>query len=276
MTPEKSVFSNSRLELPVGCVHVWQLELKELTETIPGTQILSPDELARANRFRFEKDRSRFVRCRSVLRILLGRYLQTPPNEISFAYHCNGKPDLAVEHNQVCLRFNVSHSASVALLAFAVGHAVGVDIEQVRGDLEVSTLIQRFFSAREREELLALPDELQILAFFACWTRKEAVIKATGHGLALPLTAFSVTTHPDVDPQLEEFGGDVNPTKHWFLTDLSAPTGYRAALAVQGTTSAVHHRSGGCHQLDAESLCQLQELITEEYSVASMPQPILA
>jgi len=243
--PEKSSFSNSwqraplELALPVDRVDVWRVQLDEPTDVIPEAQILSLDELVRANRFRFERDRLRFVRCRSVLRVLLGRYLQTPANEIRFAYQRSGKPELATEQNHFCLRFNVSHSAEMAFLAFVVDHRLGVDVEKIRADVDIAALAEQFFSSHERAELGALPEDLRLPAFFACWTRKESFIKATGDGLSLPLSEFSVTTHPDLEPHLEDVRGDAEARKRWSLADLSDHEGYRAALTVESTTFVV-------------------------------------
>jgi 4'-phosphopantetheinyl transferase len=243
--PEKSAFSNSwqqaplKLALPVDRVDVWRVQLDESADVIPEARILSLNELVRASRFRFKRDRLRFVRCRSVLRLLLGRYLQTPASEIRFAYQRSGKPELATEQNRLGLRFNVSHSTEIALLAFVVGHRLGVDVEKIRVDVDIAALAEQFFSARERAGLGALPEELQLPAFFACWTRKESFIKATGDGLSLPLSEFSVTTHPDLEPHLEELRGNVEARRQWFLADLSVHQGYRAALTVEGATFAI-------------------------------------
>src|SRR6266496_737418 len=98
-------FSNSSLGLPVGYVHVWHVNLDDPEAFVPQPPVLSTDELARANRLHFERDRLHFFRCRSLLRVLLGRYLQIPPSEIRFVYQSNGKLDLDVEQNPVRLMF---------------------------------------------------------------------------------------------------------------------------------------------------------------------------
>jgi 4'-phosphopantetheinyl transferase len=91
---------------------------------------------------------------------------------------------------------------------------------------------ERFFSLRERAGLQAL-DHLRISGFFACWTRKEAFLKATGDGLMFPLAEFSVTTHPDLDPQRAEVNGNMDARKQWFLADLGVADGYRATIALE-------------------------------------------
>jgi 4'-phosphopantetheinyl transferase len=119
----------------------------------------------------------------------------------------------------------------MALIAVGSVQRLGVDIEKIRGDVDTAALAERFFSVRERAGLRALPDHLRVPGFFACWTRKEAFLKATGEGLSFPLADFSVTTHPGFDAALEEIRGDANVRKQWFLTDLNVADGYRAAVA---------------------------------------------
>jgi len=221
--------------VPIGRVDVWSVRLDEPARAGSEVVVLSPDEVARANRFHFERDRIHFTRCRSALRALLGSYLAIPAAEIRFEYLAGGKPQLAAGQNPSALQFNVSHSANMALIAFGSKYRLGVDIEEIRSDVDTSTLAERFFSLRERAGIQALPDHLRVPGFFACWTRKEAFLKATGEGLSFPLADFSVTTHPDLDPELEEIKGSTNEAKQWFLTDLSVVDGFRAALASEGS-----------------------------------------
>jgi 4'-phosphopantetheinyl transferase len=216
-----------------GRVDVWRVRLDELAKAGSAAGVLSPDEVARASRFHFEKDRIHFTRCRSALRGLLADYLAIPATEIRFDYLTSGKPQLAAEQNPHALQFNVSHSANMALIAVGNEHRLGVDIENIRSDVDTISLAERFFSLRERAGLQALPDHLRVPGFFACWTRKEAFLKATGDGLSFPLADFSVTTHPDLDPELEDINGDTEAGKQWFLADLGVVDGYRATVAVE-------------------------------------------
>jgi len=217
--------------VPTGRVDVWSVRLDEPARTGSEILTLSPDEIARANRFHFEKDRIHFTRCRSALRDLLAGYLAIPAADIRFEYLTSGKPQLAAEQNPSALQFNVSHSANMALIAVGSEHRLGVDIEKIRGDVDTTALAERFFSLRERAGLQALPEHLRVPGFFACWTRKEAFLKATGEGLSFPLEDFSVTTHPDLDPELEEIKGITDNGKRWFLADLSIVDGFRATVA---------------------------------------------
>lgn len=218
---------------PRGRVDVWRVQLDEPRAAASEASVLSPDESARASRFHFETDRIHFIRCRSALRHLLSAYLAIPAAEIAFEYLASGKPQLPAGDNPRTLQFNVSHSASQALVALGSEHRLGVDIEKIRADVDPAALSERFFSARERAGLRALPEHLRVSAFFACWTRKEAFLKATGDGLSFPLSDFSVSTHPDLDPQLEEINGHTSSAKQWRLVDLSAGAGFRAAIACE-------------------------------------------
>ena len=231
---------------PTGRVDIWRVCLDEPAKAFSETSILSSDEIARASRFHFEKDRIHFTRCRSALRTLLAGYLAIPAAEIRFEYLSSGKPQLAAEQNPRALQFNVSHSANMALIAVGSEHRVGVDIEKIRSDVDTALLAERFFSLRERAGLQALPDHLRVPGFFACWTRKEAFLKATGNGLSFPLADFSVTTHPDLNPELEEIRGNTEVHKQWFLTDLSVVDGYRATVAVEGAFSQLETYTQTC------------------------------
>jgi len=214
-------------------VDVWRVQLDEPSSTVSTSSVLSPDELARASRFHFEKDRIHFTRCRFALRSLLSGYLAIPAAEICFEYLAGGKPQLHAEQNPRALQFNVSHSADMALIAVGCKHRLGIDIEKIRSDVDTASLAERFFSLRERAGLQALPDHLRVPGFFACWTRKESFLKATGKGLSFPLADFSVSTHPDLDPELEEINGRKDARKQWFLADLSVADGYRATVALE-------------------------------------------
>ena len=233
--PDKSLSwseSPSSPELSRSDVDVWCVWLDQLVEITSASSVLSPDELRRASRFLYERDRIHFVRCRSALRCLLSRYLRIPAAEIRFDYQPDGKPELVAWKSPGALRFNVSHSGALALIAVTTNHRIGVDIEKIRADVDTTTLADRFFSAREQAGLRALPDPLRVPAFFACWTRKESFLKGTGRGLSFPLEDFSVTTHPDFNPALEEIQGDTEAGKQWSLADLSVFDGYRATVAV--------------------------------------------
>jgi len=218
---------------PADRVDVWRVSLDVPSKAESDPTILSSDEITRAGRFHFDKDRNRFTRCRAALRTLLASYLAVPASEIRFQYSASGKPQVIGEQNPRALAFNVSHSGNLALIAVGSKFRLGVDVEEIRDDADTTKLAERFFSLRERAGLQALPNLLRVPGFFACWTRKEAFLKATGDGLSFPLSDFSVSTDPDLDPVVEEIRGNRESPKQWFLADLSVADGYRATVAVE-------------------------------------------
>ena len=237
-------------DLPERCVHLWVADLQRLEIQFlvsAATEIeflfwrfLSTAEQERAERFHFDIDRRRFVIRRGLLRILLGAYLHLPPDQVVYLANAFGKPaldGLALPTTPLAskLRFNLSHSAGAALFAFALHQEVGVDIEQVRQDFEFLPIARRFFSPAEQQTLLALPPEQHPQAFFNCWTRKEAYIKAQGQGLSLPLDQFDVSLAPGEPAQLLAARHQgAGPANEWRMFHLEPAPGYTGALAIQG------------------------------------------
>jgi 4'-phosphopantetheinyl transferase len=193
--------------------------------------ILSEDEYARMVRFRFDEDQKNFLFCRSMLRMLLSSYVGASPGELSFAYSKHGKPSLTEPPGD--LRFNLSHTSGLVLLAVCRGKDIGVDIERVRKDLNVKEISGRFFSAAEQRALLRMPEILSHEAFFGCWTRKEAFVKARGEGLSCPLDSFDVSVAPEVEEVALTTRPDVREAGHWHLQSLNFFPEYAAALAIE-------------------------------------------
>ena len=212
-------------------VHVWRTGLDhepDCIERVAAT--LSADERARAGRFRFERDRSRFIAARATLRAILGCYTACDPAALTFGYGARGKPFLSGPRT-FDIRFNVSHADALALYALARGRELGVDVEKIdpRVDLGIA---ERFFSPHERAALRALDSERATEAFFAIWTRKEAYIKGKGEGLSLRLDAFDVSPgEPAVLLRSDEHPGDA---QRWRLLDLGPLGDYAAAVAIDG------------------------------------------
>ena len=212
-------------------VHVWRISLDlGATGAARFAPTLSPDERRRAARFHFARDRDRFTVARGVLRTLLGGYLGIAPAELAFAYGDHGKPELVGGP----LRFNVSHSAGVALCAVTRVREVGVDVEAHRGDFATEEIADRFFSSAERTALRALPARRRCEAFFACWTRKEAYIKARGLGLSLALDAFDVSLVPGEPATLLATRDDPAQKDRWSLRALDPGPGFAGALVAEG------------------------------------------
>jgi 4'-phosphopantetheinyl transferase len=216
-------------------VHVWCAALEVTTSHLRYLQnMLSADELARASRFHFPKDRRRFIVARGVLRSLLGLYLGLEPRQLCFCYGAYGKPALVPTSGEAGLRFNVSHSHELALYAVTYGREIGVDIEYIRTNVSCEEIAERFFSSRERALLRTLPAPLKYDAFFHCWTRKEAYIKARGEGLSLPLDQFDVAFAPGEPAALLATRWAPREASRWVLRELTPGPGYAAALAVGG------------------------------------------
>lgn len=214
-----------------GEVHVWRSSLElpsEVLATLEAT--LNSEERERADRFHFARDRRQYVVGRGLLRLLLGGYLGARAASLRFTYGLHGKPSLAGEH---ALRFNLSHSHGMALFAFCRGRELGVDVEWVRADFASDAIARRFFSANEVAALCALPAQSRKEAFFSCWSRKEAYLKATGRGLTLALDSFDVSLAPRPAALLAT-RHDPTDAARWTMFDLAPGPGYAGALAVEG------------------------------------------
>jgi 4'-phosphopantetheinyl transferase len=220
---------------PKDEVHVWRSTLDWSAEATAALEpVLSPDERERVRRFHFERDRRCHLIARGLLRTLLGRYVGMAPDALRFDYSPFGKPSLAASLMTRALQFNVSHAGELLLIAVAAGRTLGIDVEHIRTDIAVGEIAARFFSAHERDALATLPGDLQQQAFYDCWTRKEAYIKAVGDGLSLPLDQFDVAFLPGEPARLLATRPDPAEARRWSLRELQVADGYKAALAVEG------------------------------------------
>jgi len=234
---------------PAACVaeddavHVWRACLDvppAARDTLWHT--LSPDERTRAGSFHRAYDRARFIVARGYLRVILGRYLARPPDQLRFVANAYGKPALVSQSYSsgggggggASPHFSVSHSRALALYALTGCGQVGIDLEYIQHDFPYREMAERFFSPREAATLLALPAASQCSAFFAGWTRKEAYLKARGVGLSLPLDQFDVSLAPGEPPALLRVDGADHEAARWSLYDLRPDSDYAAAVAVEG------------------------------------------
>jgi 4'-phosphopantetheinyl transferase len=225
----------ARLPLPEDEVQLWRVDLEAIrADESRWQKLLSLDESTRAARFHFSHDRQRFVASRAVLRTVLASYLATDPNGVNFSYSKKEKPSLGAVHAGKDVTFNVSHSGGIALFAFTRKREIGVDVEQIRRDFDVEAIARRFFSAQEQRDLAAFPTEERIDAFFRCWTRKEAYIKATGDGLSLPLSQFDVSLASGETNALLATRPDGSEAGRWLLQEVPSGPDYVAALCVHG------------------------------------------
>ncbi|MDP9633530.1 MULTISPECIES: 4'-phosphopantetheinyl transferase superfamily protein [Ensifer] len=220
-------------------IDIWRWSLDpapcEIDRLFP---MLSGEEKARASRFVYPEHRQHFIAGRAGLRLVLGHYLHLPPHRIGLTYNVFGKPRIAGASE--LLHFNLSHSADVAMLAVSDHYPVGIDVEAIKPLKE--DIAGHFFSKRECAALAAFAGDDYLNAFYRCWTRKEAFVKAHGAGLSLPLDSFDVTVDAASRPRLESLDGDRDAPLNWSLFDLASPPGFAGTLAALTLGNAVHLR----------------------------------
>jgi 4'-phosphopantetheinyl transferase len=215
-------------------VHVWCASLDAPASQVRSLQdTLAADELSKAGRYHFQIDRDHFIVARGRLREILGRYLKQAPQKLCFSYGPYGKPALVGNTKKQALHFNVSHSHGMALYAITREREIGVDLERVRPEVMEEKIAEHFFSPREVKQLHNLPENLQTQAFFTCWTRKEAYIKARGEGLQIELDSFDVSITPGEPAALLRSSAGPEETSRWSIYELDAGADYAAALVVE-------------------------------------------
>jgi 4'-phosphopantetheinyl transferase len=202
--------------LAAGETHVWRVPL-DGAAAAAALAALDAEERARAGRFRQPRDRERFAAARGGLRGILGAYRGAPAREIAFRYGEQGKPALAAGTSP--LRFNLSHSGELALVAVRLGEEVGVDVERLRPVPDAAHMVERFLPAAAGAAFRALPEAQRQRGFLRLWTRQEAYLKALGAGLS---------------GRLDELPGE-----GWDLRDLEPASGYVAAVAGRGSLGAL-------------------------------------
>ncbi len=237
------LFDLSPCDLPPGEVHVWVADLDAPAPLLAAYRgLLSADEIERADRFRFDHLAAHFVAGRAILRLLLGRYLRAAPEKLHFRYGVYGKPELDASALTPAIAFNLAHSHNLAVYALAQAPRLGIDVEQTRAVHELDQIVERFFSAREKTALAALPDEQRSAAFFLCWTRKEAYLKALGAGITYPLDRFSVSLAPGEPAVLLEGAEEDDTGQPWTLLSFAPTPRSQAAVAVEGCNWMLHCR----------------------------------
>jgi 4'-phosphopantetheinyl transferase len=228
------------VDLAPATVHVWRASLEAGgDEESAFRRSLSAEERARADRFAFDEPRKRWVVSRGRLRVLLGSLTGAEPRDVVLVEDERGKPRLGGTCGQGRLRFNVSHSGDLWVCAVALHREVGVDIERHDRNRHHERLARGYFSAAEREALLALPRAKIPEAFLRCWTRKEAFLKAVGFGITVPLDSFDVTLAPEDPPMVVSTRFDADAAARWSLVDLDPGPGYAGALCVEGPVPEV-------------------------------------
>ncbi|HMS34190.1 MAG TPA: 4'-phosphopantetheinyl transferase superfamily protein [Ignavibacteria bacterium] len=217
-------------------IHIYRFSLESTSDQIKESEtVLSPDELWKAYQYKFEKDKFHYISGRALLRKLLAKYLDQAPGNITFSYSEKGKPFI----NGNNIKFNLAHSGGKAVFAFTNNSEVGIDIEFMRELSDALQIAKRFFSDGEVKEFSEIIDCDIRTAFFNCWTRKEAFIKALGEGLSYPLNDFSVTLKPGEKPEVKWIKGKDAEVKKWSLFNIEVDEKYVSSLAVKAKEVSV-------------------------------------
>jgi 4'-phosphopantetheinyl transferase len=220
----------AELHLDETNVDVWRASLDCKAAVLRRLEVsLAENERSRAARFRFERDRDRFIAARGILRAILGAYLQRHPADVTFVYGPHGKPALPSGKLERSIHFNLSHSYGMAMYAFAQEREIGVDLEKIRPEVTGEDIAERFLSARELGELRSLPAGEQVEGFFLHWTRKEAYLKALGFGMGIPLDSVDVSLAPGrpKEPRSPD-------SSRWKLRSIQPMNGYVGAVVAEG------------------------------------------
>lgn len=224
----------AELALHEGDVHVWKAALDISWEHVSNlATLLSEDEMVRAHRFHFARDQRRFIVARGILRQILGSYTGLPPQSLRLQYGEYGKPALTADCGGTWLQFNLAHAHERVFYGLTRGMKIGIDLERVRAHFASLQIAERFFAPAEVATLKTITGKARVDAFFNCWTRKEAYIKAQGTGFSLPLDQFEVSLHPD-EPAALLKAVDGQENTQWTLAAIETEPGYVAALAVDG------------------------------------------
>lgn len=242
--PFPAIWKSARAPIFFGDneVHLWLAAVPDcLAELETLREVLDAEERERAARFHFERDCKRYIVARGVLRLLLSTYLGT--SQFALTTNKFGKPSLQPPHET--LHFNVSHSRGLALFGFTRVNEIGVDVESIRPDFATLEIANRFFAPDEAATLAQLVESERAGAFFNCWTRKEAYIKARGIGLSLGLGTFAVTLKPGERAALVRVDNDADAPTRWTMLDLDVGAEYRAAATFEGGGNVSCFRWGG-------------------------------
>jgi 4'-phosphopantetheinyl transferase len=239
--PPRFVREGESALLPSGEVQVWVINVAEAGAGLESP--LSPAELERAGRMPIAAQRNRYLASRTSLREVLGLYLGQAPREVALQTLAHGKPMMG-RPEEAWLRFNLSHSLDLAVLACCRDVDVGVDAEAARPRIEAGAIVQRFFSPAERLEWAALAEARRPAAFLRGWTSKEAYVKGLGEGLRHPSDAYTVRLDPEFSPAL--LGDQLRPgaERSWTLHSVPVPHGYTATVAVGAPEIRLKLRGG--------------------------------
>jgi 4'-phosphopantetheinyl transferase len=230
------------LSLSPDYIDIWKIDLNiEDKNIFNHAKCLSNEERTRADKYISGKKSREFIITRSSLRNILGHVLKVNPGVFEFCYSKHGMPMLSPRSGFPDISFNVSHSFDVSLIAITINQAVGIDVEKVRTDIEYEKLAVRFFSDNEYQAIMQYHDQLRLRAFFATWTRKEALVKAIGTGIAMGLKSFDVSVNPDGPAKLLETRWNPDLQNEWSITSIDTGDDYFACLATISGAREIRH-----------------------------------
>ena len=216
-------------------IHIWSLSLDLPVNRIQTmAHKLSAEETKRAAGFRFERDRKRYIARRAFLRMILGYYLDCEPRHINFSYGPYGKPRVQDDISSTGIHFNLSHSNGLALFAVTRDVEIGIDLEMIKPLSDLEGIVTNFFSPSEIAEFYNVAEKERLFAFYNCWTRKEAFIKAIGKGLTYDLSEFDVSLAPDKPARILSISGNTEQAACWSLAELNPASDFVAAIAYKG------------------------------------------
>lgn len=234
---QSDLLRRERFHCSPGEVHIWRINSDVSTSDLNVLgATLSQDERQKANCFRSMQLRDHWTAARGALRWILSGYVQTEPSSLEFQTTRWGKPYMSFPLSTIA--FNLSHTRGMAFLAVSGEGRVGIDAEHVYPITDVERIAQNVFTPSEAQEILQLPSEARGAAFFACWSRKEAFLKAIGKGLQVPLDSFSVSVRPDEAPRLVSLSW--NGASAWSLADIAEP-GIAATVAIDWLAPQIRH-----------------------------------
>ena len=222
-------------------VSLWLIDIEQhLASLAELSLLLDEKEQERASRFKFAKDRNCFIISKGILRVLLSRYLESPPESIEFITNKYGKPSLNINNTKIAnsffskFHFNLSHSQNFALIAITLDDPIGVDIEYMQEKIQKDDIASRFFAEEEHQEYFSLKEEEKLVGFYNAWTRKEAFIKALGKGVSQSLKSFAVNLSPQEKPQIVSVNNKKEQALLWQLHAFTPKKNYLAATSWRG------------------------------------------
>jgi len=223
-------------------IHIWRESLESDETNIRALEsLLSQNEIKRANRFLPGKLKYHYIAARGGLRRIISHYAGIRPENVKFRYNSQGKPELIQDDPKNTICFNLSHTDDLVLYAIALNRPVGIDVEKIDRDIDLSGIARRFFSKNEYNAITSLREDRQLEAFYRCWTRKESYIKGKGSGIPMLLDKVEVSLTPGEPAKLLSNSADPDDVKEWIIIDLEIDKPYIGALSYKGRDAEIRY-----------------------------------